>query len=73
MTSNDDEVRRQEEARIRSILGKQATDDPKVKRELEKKRDAAEDQRKTGNFALLLLAVIVLTALAAAASYLMGT
>ena len=73
MTSNDDEVRRQEEARIRSILGKQATDDPKVKRELEKKRGAAEDQRKTGNFALLLLAVIVLTALAAAASYLMGT
>ena len=73
MTSNDDEVRRQEEARIRSILGKQATDDPKVKRELEKKRSAAEDQRKTGNFALLLLAVIVLTALAAAASYLMGT
>ena len=73
MTSNDDEVRRQEEARIRSILGKQATDDPKVKRELEKKRSVAEDQRKTGNFALLLLAVIVLTALAAAASYLMGT
>ena len=73
MTSNDDEVRRQEEARIRGILGKQATDDPKVKRELEKKRSAAEDQRKTGNFALLLLAVIVLTALAAAASYLMGT
>ena len=74
MSSNDDEKRRQEEeARIRSILGPQAAEDPKKKLELDKQRAAAEEQRKTGNLGLWLLAAIVLTALAAAANYLMGT
>ena len=74
MSSNDDEKRREEEeARIRSILGPRPTDDPKKKRELDEQRAEAEEQRKTGNLGLWLLAAIVLTALAAAANYLMGT
>jgi hypothetical protein len=74
MSSNDDEKSRQEEeARIRSILGPRPTDDPKMKREVDKQRAEAEERRKTGNLGLWLLAATVLTALAAAASYLMGT
>jgi hypothetical protein len=74
MTSNDDEIRRQkEEARIREILGPRTAEDPQKKRELEKKRAEADEQRKTGNLALWLLAAIVISVLAAVANYLMGT
>lgn len=72
MASNDDEKRRQEEeARIREILGPRSVEDPKKKQELDKKRAEAEEQRKTGNFGLLLLALVVVTALIAVVRYLM--
>ncbi len=74
MTSSDDEkLRQEEEARIRAILRPQTSDDPKIKRELEKKRAEAEEKRKTGNFGLLLLAAIVVTVLVAVIRYLMGS
>jgi hypothetical protein len=74
MASNEDEKRRQEEeARIREILGPLSTEDPKNKRELEEKRAEAENQRKTGNFGLLLLLLIVLSALFAVVRYLMAS
>lgn len=73
MASNGDETRRQEEeARIRAILGPQATDDPKKRAEQEKKIAEAQEKRKTGNLGLLLLALIVLTVLFAVVRYLMG-
>lgn len=72
MASNDDEKRRQEEeARIREILGPRTSEDPQTKRELEKQRAEAENQRKTGNLGFLLLVLIVLSALFAAVSYLL--
>jgi hypothetical protein len=74
MASNDDEIQRQnEEARIREILGSRTPEDPAKKRELEEKRAEADNQRKTGNFGLLLLVLVVLTALFAVASYLLGS
>lgn len=73
MTSFDDEKRReQEEARIRAILGPQATVDPKKKREMEEKIAEAREKQKTGNFALVLLAAVVITVLVAVVRYLMG-
>ena len=72
-SSDDGKGRQEEEARIRGILRPQATDDPKVRRELDKKRAESAEKHKTGNFALVLLALIVLSALAAAANYLMGS
>jgi hypothetical protein len=72
MAENDDEKRRQEEeARIREILGSRTPDNPQKKRELEEKRAEAENQRKTGNFGLLLLILVVLSVLFAVVRYLM--
>ena len=73
MTSHDGEQqRREEEARIRAILGPQAGADPKKKLELDKKVAEAQEKRKTGNFALALFAAIVITVLIAVVRYLMG-
>ena len=72
MASDEDEKRRQEEeSRIREILGTRSAEDPK-KLELDKKRTEAENQRKTGNFGLVLLILVVLSALFAAVRFLLG-
>lgn len=74
MASNDDEKRRQEEeARIREILGPRMPEDPQKKRELEKQRAEAENQRKTGNLGFLLLVLVVLSALFAVVRYLLDS